>query len=115
MKIFQLMIAVIMVWTSGAFNVDRASAADKPLPSFSAPLTHPAPGEVCKHADPTLPPQQRCVGEVMYRLCGCNNACQAQYGRPPGNTDPHWDARPLNRCLGDCGRVAGRDQQACFR
>ena len=50
----------------------------------------------------------------MYRLCGCNNSCQIRYGRPPGTTDPHWDARPLNKCKGDCGRVAGREQQACF-
>lgn len=111
-------VTVTAAMTSGS-AADKAVIARSPPPSPGpSPVPGPGPGpplEVCKHASPTLPPQQKCVGEVMYRLCGCNNSCTIQFGRPPGNTDPHWDPKPLNKCKGDCGRVAGKEQQACFR
>lgn len=120
MTITRIVLAALIAVVATGASITGGGAADQSVPALrTSPPPGPGPGpspplEVCKHAAPTLPPQQKCVGEVMYRLCGCNNSCTIRYGRPPGNTDPHWDARPLNKCKGDCGRVAGREQQACY-
>lgn len=126
MKTLQVLMALALTLCVIAPTGIPAFAADKAVPASPSP--HPGPGpapvpgptpspplEVCKHAGPNLPPQQKCVQETLYDMCGCDNSCTIQFGRPPGNVDPNWDARPLNRCKSACADVQRKANAACFK